>query len=103
MRRALAGVVAEPGGTGHAAQTPLTTVAGKSGTSQVIAQKVAGRHLAENATDHAWFIAYAPVENPKIAVAVIVEHGGHGGSAAAPIARKVIEEYFKNAEPKMVH
>lgn len=103
VRRALAGVVAEPGGTGHAAQTPLTTVAGKSGTSQVIAQKVAGRHLAENATDHAWFIAYAPVENPKIAVAVIVEHGGHGGSAAAPIARKVIEEYFKNAEPKMVH
>ncbi len=103
VRRALAGVVAEPGGTGHAAQTPLATVAGKSGTSQVIAQKVAGRHLAENARDHAWFIAYAPVESPKIAVAVLVEHGGHGGSAAAPIARRVIEEYLKNVEPKMVH
>ncbi len=103
VRHALAGVVAEPGGTGHAAQTPLATVAGKSGTSQVIAQKVAGRHLAENARDHAWFIAYAPVENPKIAVAVLVEHGGHGGSAAAPIARRVIEEYLKNVEPKMVH
>jgi len=102
VRKALAGVVAEPGGTGHAAQTPMATVAGKSGTSQVIAQKVAGRHLAELSRDHAWFIAYAPVENPKIAVAVIVEHGGHGGSAAAPIARRVIEEYLKNAEPKMV-
>jgi penicillin-binding protein 2 len=103
VRRALAGVVAEPGGTGHAAQTPLATVAGKTGTAQVIAQKVAGRHLEENARDHAWFIAYAPVENPKIAVAVLVEHGGHGGSAAAPIARRVIEEYLKNAESKMVH
>ncbi len=102
VRKALAGVVAEPGGTGHAAQTPMATVAGKSGTSQVIAQKVAGRHLAELSRDHAWFIAYAPVEDPKIAVAVIVEHGGHGGSAAAPIARRVIEEYLKNAEPKMV-
>jgi penicillin-binding protein 2 len=59
--------------------------------------------LEENARDHAWFIAYAPVENPKIAVAVLVEHGGHGGSAAAPIARRVIEEYLKNAESKMVH
>jgi len=103
VRLALAGVVNEPGGTGHAAQTPLATVAGKSGTAQVIAQKVAGRKLAENATDHAWFVAYAPVGNPKIAVAVLVEHGGHGGSAAAPIAKRVIEEYLKNAEPKMVH
>ena len=103
VRQALAGVVAEPGGTGHAAQTPIATVAGKSGTAQVIAQKVAGRKLAEAARDHAWFIAYAPVENPKIAVAVIVEHGVHGGSAAAPIAKRVIEEYLKNVESKIVH
>jgi len=103
VRQALAGVVAEPGGTGHAAQTPIATVAGKSGTAQVIAQKVAGRKLAEAARDHAWFIAYAPVENPKIAVAVIVEHGVHGGSAAAPVAKRVIEEYLKNVESKIVH
>jgi len=103
VRQALAGVVAEPGGTGHAARTPLATVAGKSGTAQVIAQKVAGRNLAEASRDHAWFIAYAPVENPKIAVAVLVEHGGHGGSVAAPVAKRVIEEYLKNVEPKMVH
>jgi penicillin-binding protein 2 len=103
VRTALAGVVNEPGGTGHGAQTPLTIVAGKTGSSQVVAQKVRGRVLAENAADHAWFIGYAPFDHPKIAVAVIVEHGVHGGSAAAPIARKVIEEYLKNDESKMVH
>ena len=102
VREALAGVVNEPGGTGHGAQTRLAKVAGKTGTAQVIAQKVAGRKLSESTQDHAWFVAYAPVDNPRIAVAVLVEHGGHGGAAAAPIARKVIEEYLKNAEPKMV-
>ncbi len=103
VRRALAGVVAEPGGTGHGVATPLTTVAGKTGTAQVIAQKVAGRKLSAETQDHAWFVAYAPVENPKIAVAVLVEHGGHGGATAAPIARKVIEEYLKNAGVQTVH
>ena len=95
VRQALAGVVAEPGGTGHAAQTPIATVAGKTGTAQVIAQKIPGRKLAEATKDHAWFVAFAPVVNPKIAVAVIVEHGEHGGGAAAPVARRVIEEYLK--------
>ncbi len=102
VRQALAGVVVEPGGTGHAAQTPLATVAGKTGTAQVIAQKVAGRQLAEESRDHAWFIAYAPVEDPKIAVAVLIEHGVHG-AAAAPVAKRVIEEYLKNVASKMVH
>ncbi|HEY6010777.1 MAG TPA: penicillin-binding protein 2 [Nitrospirota bacterium] len=102
VRSALAGVVAEPGGTAHGAATPLATVAGKTGTAQVIAQKVAGRKLSEKQSDHAWFIAYAPVEQPRIAVAVVVEHGGHGGSAAAPVARKVIEEFMKNADAKTV-
>jgi penicillin-binding protein 2 len=102
VRSALAGVVNEPGGTAHGAASLLATVAGKTGTAQVIAQKVAGRRLSEETKDHAWFVAYAPVENPKIAVAVLVEHGGHGGSAAAPIAKKVIEEYLKNVKPKTV-
>jgi penicillin-binding protein 2 len=48
--------------------------------------------------DHAWFVAYAPFEDPKIAIAVLVEHGGFGASAAAPIAKKVIEKYL-NQEP----
>jgi penicillin-binding protein 2 len=102
VQRALAGVVSEPGGTGHGALTPLATVAGKTGTAQVVAQKVAGAKLTGKSRDHAWFVAYAPVEKPKIAVAVIVEHGGHGGAAAAPIARKVIEEYLKNVDLKTV-
>lgn len=101
VRSALVGVVNEPGGTAHGAATPLAIVAGKTGTAQVIAQKVAGRKLEGKQQDHAWFVAYAPAEKPKIAVAVIVEHGGHGGSAAAPIAKQVIEEYLKNAGPKM--
>ncbi len=103
VRTALAGVVSEPGGTGHGAQNPFATVAGKTGTAQVITQKIPGKKLGEKLQDHAWFVAYAPVESPKIAVAVLVEHGGHGGSAAAPVARRVIEEYMKNAGTKTAH
>jgi len=102
IRRALVGVVNEPGGTAHGAQSQLAIVAGKTGSSQVVAQKVAGRKLAEKIADHAWFVAYAPADNPKIAVAVIVEHGVHGGSAAAPVAKRVIEEYLKNVGPASV-
>jgi penicillin-binding protein 2 len=98
VRRALLGVTSEPGGTAHGAATPLATVAGKTGTAQVIAQKVPGRKLSEKTGDHAWFVAYAPADHPKIAVAVVVEHGGHGGSTAAPVAKKVIEAYMKNEE-----
>ncbi len=97
VRKALLGVTSEDGGTAHGAATPLASVAGKTGTAQVIAQKVPGRKLSESTEDHAWFVGYAPADKPRIAVAVIVEHGGHGGAAAAPVARKVIEEYMKHA------
>jgi penicillin-binding protein 2 len=97
VRKALIGVTTEPGGTAHGAATPFGTVAGKTGTAQVISQKVPGQKLTEKTEDHAWFIAYAPADKPQIAVAVLVEHGGHGGAAAAPVARKVIEEHLKNA------
>jgi penicillin-binding protein 2 len=103
VRKALFGVVNEPGGTAHGAATPLATVAGKTGTAQVIAQKIPGQKLTGKQEDHAWFIAYAPAEKPQIAVAVLVEHGGHGGAAAAPIAKKVIEEYLKNDGPPLGH
>jgi len=46
------------------------------------------------ARDHAWFTAFAPAENPEIAVTVLIEHGGHGGSVAAPIAKKILKNYF---------
>ena len=88
VREAMAGVVNEPGGTGGAARLPGVVVAGKTGTAQVVTLgKKGGR-------DHAWFVAFAPLENPQLAVAVVVEHGGHGGEAAAPIARKIFEAYF---------
>jgi penicillin-binding protein 2 len=45
--------------------------------------------------DHAWFVAYAPVENPQMAIAVLIEHGGHGGDAAAPMAKKVFEKFIE--------
>ena len=47
---------------------------------------------------HAWFVGFAPVDNPEIVVSVIVEHGGRGGAVAAPIAKRVIEEYLKRQE-----
>lgn len=73
-------------------------IAGKTGTAQVMRQR-RGQKMAEGFEDHAWFIAFAPVEDPQIAVAVLVENGGHGGSAAAPIARKIIETYLVPPEP----
>ena len=103
IKSALAGVVAEPGGTAHAAATPLATVAGKTGTAQVIAQKIGGGRLMGESRDHAWFVSFAPVDKPRIAVAVLVEHGGHGGGAAAPVAKIVIEEYLKNAGQPLVN
>jgi penicillin-binding protein 2 len=103
VRRALVGVVNEPGGTAHRAQSEFAVVAGKTGTAQVIAQKIPGTRLTERTQDHAWFVAYAPADNPKIAVAVLVEHGGHGGGAAAPVAKQVIEEYLKNVGTKALH
>ncbi len=75
------------------------TVAGKTGTAQVVRVKQY-RHLKEEDIpyryrDHAWFTCFAPAENPEIAVTVLVEHGLHGGSGAAPVAREVLEAYFR--------
>jgi penicillin-binding protein 2 len=58
--------------------------------------------LSQRLKSHAWFVAYAPSDDPKIAVSVMVEHGGHGSSAAAPIAREIIKTYLgkdENSEP----
>ena len=79
VRRGMVEVVAN--GTGQAAQLPGVAVAGKTGT----AENAQGR-------DHSWFVGFAPAENPRIAVAVVVEHGGYGGGAAAQIGRQVISE-----------
>lgn len=98
----LKGVVNEPHGTGGASRLKRFIVAGKTGTAQVVRQKENVRESEdERFRDHAWFVAYAPFENPDIAVSVFVEHGGHGGSAAAPIARAGIEEYLNKKYPEI--
>lgn len=97
IRKALRDVVNSDRGTGGRARSELVTVAGKTGTAQVAEMggtTVRSENLPYAIRDHAWFVAFAPAEKPEIAVAVLVEHGGHGGSAAAPMAKKVIEKYF---------
>ena len=96
--------VTRPGGTAARASagTPYT-IAGKTGTSQVISikqgEKYVESRVAERHRDHALFIAYAPADDPKIAVAVLVENAGHGGSIAAPIARAVFDYYLLGKLP----
>ncbi len=105
IQEALTGAVNDPHGTGSACQLKEVKVAGKTGTAQVIAMPEDFKRGQVNRIplkfrDHAWFVAYAPVEDPKISVAVLVEHGGFGASAAAPIAKKVIEKYL-NLNPSV--
>ncbi len=95
IKKALLGVVKDAHGTARSINTNLVEIAGKTGTAQVIRGRIKSEKLKEEVRDHAWFIAYAPYNDPEIALSVFVEHGGHGGSAAAPIAKKVIEAYIK--------
>ena len=99
IQEALMGAVNDPRGTGWASVLKEANVAGKTGTAQVIKipqnfKKGDMDRLPWKYRDHAWFVAYAPFEDPIIAVVVLVEHGGYGGTAAAPIAKRVIENYL---------
>jgi len=100
---AMEGVMSDPRGTarGAAIDAPWR-IAGKSGTAQVftVAQNETynADELAERMRDHALFIAFAPADEPRVAVAVIVENGGSGSGVAAPIARKVMESYLGSSE-----
>ena len=97
VRGALADAVNSGSGTGGRAKSNMVAIAGKTGTAQVAEMRgayVKSEQLSYLIRDHAWFVAYAPAENPVIAIAALVEHGGHGGAAAAPMAKKVIEKYF---------
>lgn len=89
-------------GTARGINKGLTyNIAGKTGTAQVISINASDEYdrskISERQWDHALFVAFAPAEDPKIAVALIVENGEHGSSAAAPIARTVIDTYIKSA------
>jgi penicillin-binding protein 2 len=102
IKRAMAGVNKE--GTGARAFAGVTyTVGGKTGTAQVIAMKQNEKYeeakVAERHRDHSLFIAFAPLESPRIALAVIVENGGFGARAAAPLARTVLDYFMLGKVP----
>jgi len=98
IRDALSDVVNSKRGTGSNAKLPGIEVGGKTGTAQASragGDKSSQKGWSREKRDHAWFIAFAPVDNPEIAIVVLAEHSGqHGGTAAAPIARKVLARYF---------
>ena len=101
IRRALYGVVNEPHGTGHMARINGVKVAGKTGTAQVVKLDLEKNYEKEEDIptqfrDHAWFVAVAPAESPRLAIAILIEHGGHGGRTAAPIAKRMITAYMGN-------
>jgi len=89
VRLAMRRVVHGENGTGRLVRIPGISVAGKSGTAQV----------PNRENDDAWFVAFAPFEDPQIAVAVVVEAGGAGGAVAGPVTRKVLEAYFATRQP----
>jgi penicillin-binding protein 2 len=91
IRQAMLGVVDE--GTGARSRVPGIPIGGKTGTAQVV-RKGEGKGHAE-LKDHGWFVSFAPVDNPQIAVVVLVENGGFGGLVAAPVAKAVYEAAFR--------
>lgn len=97
VRDGLWKVVNEQGGTGGAARVEGLDISGKTGTVQVIAQHgwVKAESLPFKFRDHAWFASFAPLNNPQMVVVVFVEHGGHGGSDAAPLAKMLYEARFR--------
>jgi penicillin-binding protein 2 len=97
--------VTRPGGTAaRAGQGAPYLIAGKTGTAQVVAMKAGEKYdekrVQERHRDHALFIAYAPADDPKIALALLVENGGHGSSTAAPIAREVFDYHLLGKRPE---
>ncbi|HXZ87537.1 MAG TPA: penicillin-binding protein 2 [Candidatus Binataceae bacterium] len=104
VREGMAGVVNQPDGTAHGAKLDNVIVAGKTGTAQVVKEGQGVRlkedALPERYRDHGWFIAFAPVDHPKIAIACIIEHSGHGGSSAGPVVKAVMQKYFEMNPPQ---
>ena len=103
VRAALRGAVHEPGGTGSAMRrVPGVESAGKTGTAQVVGWTEEMREdeeaVPERFRDHAWFATWLPADEPRLVVAVLVEHGGHGGSAAAPIAAEIATAFVQGED-----
>jgi penicillin-binding protein 2 len=105
VKQALRDVVESDRGTGKRARIKGVEVAGKTGTAQVVRmgeRPSKGSDIPRREQDHAWFACYAPAASPEIVVVVLVEHGGHGGERAAPIAREILEEYFRSDPQKAI-
>ncbi len=86
-------VLNEPGGTAFLSRVSAVDAGGKTGTAQVVGRE-SGLAAKGKYEDHAWFIGFAPVENPQMVVVVFVENGGHGSAAAAPLAKQLFERRF---------
>ncbi len=98
LRQAMSGVVNTSRGTAYwTVRSDKVQIAGKTGTAQVSEKYVDAEddEIPDHLRDHAWFVAYAPADKPEIALSVLVEHGGHGSSAAGPIAKALIETYME--------
>jgi penicillin-binding protein 2 len=103
VREGLFKVVNDRHGTAWRSRLEGVAMCGKTGTAQVVGRRdddADGDGEGDPIKDHAWFVAYAPSEDPRIAVAVIVEHGEHGSSAAAPVAAEMIRFYLSGGQPK---
>ena len=102
VRQGLLEVVHGNRGTARRIRLPGIQIAGKTGTAQVFSRKAGekfdNKKLRRTLQDHAWFVCYAPAQDPKIAIAVIIEHGEHGSSAAAPVAKELIHAYLGDPE-----
>lgn len=102
VRQGLLEVVHGNRGTARQIRLPGVQIAGKTGTAQVFSRKAGekfdNKKLKRTLQDHAWFVCYAPAQDPKIAIAVIIEHGEHGSSAAAPVAKELIHTYLGDPE-----
>jgi penicillin-binding protein 2 len=111
IRRGMADVVNDRRGTAYSSRVvdPTMVMAGKTGTSQVFritqAERDSGirrqEELPWNRRNHALFVNFAPLDNPKVAVAVIVEHGGGGSTAAAPIGRDILLAALNDGRPPL--
>jgi penicillin-binding protein 2 len=67
-----------------------------------LSEEMDEEEVPEHHRDHAWFVAYAPADSPRIAVVVLVEHGGKGSRGAGPLAREVLQAFFASEEARVV-
>ncbi|MBC7794533.1 MAG: hypothetical protein H7Z43_12585, partial [Clostridia bacterium] len=95
--------VTEPGGTGYTRRSQKVTMAGKSGTAQVVrigAVRLRLEQMDYFHRDHAWFVGYAPAQNPEVVIAVLNEHSGHGGVASEPVVTDTVDAFFALQEKR---